>query len=120
MAEIRTFETGATRDTDAGKHDYEGYLSPSVLYRFGKYMTEHRQQSDGQLRDSDNWQKGIPKVQYLKSMLRHVFTLWRYSRGALHNDKLLEDTLCGILFNTQGYLHEHLKLERKQDDAKAV
>ena len=27
----RVFETGATRDTDAGKPDYEGFLSPLVI-----------------------------------------------------------------------------------------
>jgi hypothetical protein len=51
---IRSFKTGATRDTDEGKHDFEGYLSPTVINRFGEYMTKNRIQSDGSLRDSDN------------------------------------------------------------------
>lgn len=72
---IRTFDTGATRDTDEGKLDFEGFLSPLALERFAEYMNKHRQQSDGSLRDSDNWQKGIPVKQYMKSMWRHFFAV---------------------------------------------
>jgi len=56
---MREFISGATRDDSEGKNDYEGYLSPLVLRRFGDYMTLHRKQADGKLRDSDNWQKGM-------------------------------------------------------------
>ena len=105
---IRTFETGATRDTDSGKHDYEGFLSPLVIERFGEYMSLHRHQADGKLRDSDNWQKGIPKKEYIKSMFRHLITLWGIHRGYEPVNEL-EVALCGILFNAQGYLHEVLK-----------
>ena len=58
---IRKFETGATRDTDEGKLDFEGFFSPIVMERFAEYMNKHRRQSDGQLRDSDNWQKDSEK-----------------------------------------------------------
>jgi len=109
-AKVRTFKTGATRDTDKGKNDYEGYLSPKALKRFGDYMTENRVQSDGKVRDSDNWQKGIPQEQYIKSLLRHVIELWDLHRDGLFG-KPLEDALCGIIFNAQGYLHEELKGE---------
>jgi hypothetical protein len=64
---MREFETGATRNPEEGKLDYEGFLSPLVLECYAKYMHEHRLQSDGKLRDSDNWQKGIPKEVYMKS-----------------------------------------------------
>ena len=33
MGGIREFATGASRDTDAGKLDLEGFLSPLVLER---------------------------------------------------------------------------------------
>src|SRR5580698_7792736 len=66
VAEFRTFETGATRNLDASKYDYEGFLSPLVMERFGQYMHKHRVQADGSLRDSDNWQKGIPLQAYMK------------------------------------------------------
>jgi len=33
----RTFDTGATRDTSQDKLDFEGFLSPLVIKRFGEY-----------------------------------------------------------------------------------
>src|SRR5262249_20215749 len=56
----RIFKTGATRDTDTGKLDYEGFLSPLVLKRYAEYMHQHRVMKDGAMRASDNWQRGIP------------------------------------------------------------
>lgn len=107
---MRQFESGATRDGDDAKFDYEGFLSPAVLTRFGAYMHEHRKQSDGGLRASDNWQKGIPVDAYMKSLLRHVIELWTMHRGdGIAERKAAEDTLCAILFNAQGYLFEALK-----------
>lgn len=110
MTKARTFDTGATRDTDEGKFDYEGFLSPAVLERFAAYMHKHRMQSDGNLRDSDNWQKGIPKAQYMKSAWRHFLDWWLHhrDRGALAKESL-EEALVALMFNTMGYLHETLK-----------
>ena len=105
----RTFDTGATRGTAEDKYDYEGFLSPLVIKRFGEYMHAHRKQSDGTLRDSDNWQKGIPTDEYMKSAWRHFFEWWRlYRQGAAKADAM-EAALCGLLFNVMGYLHEYLK-----------
>ena len=108
MGEIRKFDTGATRDTDMGKYDYEGFLSPLVLERFGEYMNKHRKQSDGSLRDSDNWQKGIPKTAYMKSAFRHFVDWWKEYRGLYTKDGI-EEALCALMFNVMGYLHEYLK-----------
>jgi hypothetical protein len=116
---MRQFETGATRDTDINKFDYEGFLSPLVLERFGRYMHQHRKQADGSLRDSDNWQKGIPKAQYVKSLIRHTIDFWKLWRGYQAVDNYgpvtIEDVACAILFNVQGFLHETLK---EQSDGK--
>lgn len=106
---MRTFETGATRDSDDNKLDYEGFLSPVVLKRFAEYMHRHRTQADGQLRDSDNWQKGIPRDAYMKSLFRHFMDVWSCHRG-IGSDEQLEEALCAMLFNVQGYLHEYLTL----------
>ncbi len=108
---MREFETGATRDEEEGKYDYEAFLSPLVIQRFGEYMHDHRKQADGRLRDGDNWQKGIPLDAYMKSGWRHFMDWWL---GHRRGDGVfsLEDTLCALLFNVQGYLHELLK--RKQ------
>lgn len=115
MGEIRKFDSGATRDTDMGKNDYEGFFSPLVIERFGNYMTKHRIQPDGTLRTSDNWQKGIPKDAYIKSLWRHFLDLWFLHRGYPRFDKQKQEevtkaeALCAILFNVMGYLHEELK-----------
>lgn len=105
---IRKFATGATRDTDVDKFDYEGFLSPLVLERYAAYMHQHRIQPDGTLRDSDNWQKGIPKEAYMKSGLRHVMDWWLEHRGQKSRDGI-EDALCGVVFNATGYLYEIIK-----------
>ena len=107
---MRTFDTGATRDTDDDKIDYEGFLSPLVLTRFGEYMHKHRNQADGKLRASDNWQKGIPREAYIKSAWRHFVDWWWLHRRYPIRGTLLEDALCGVLFNVCGYLHEVLKV----------
>ena len=110
----RQFETGATRDTDEGKFDYEGFLSPLVVERFGAYMHKHRHQSDGTLRDSDNWQRGIPLTAYIKSSWRHFLSWWKHHRG--YPSEEIEDTLCAVIFNASGYLHEILRA--KLEDGK--
>jgi len=108
----RIFETGATRDTEEGKLDFEGFLSPLVLQRYAEYMHCHRIQSDGKLRASDNWQKGIPRNVYMKSMWRHFMDVWTEHRGLKSRDGI-EEALCGLLFNVMGYLFEILS--RKED-----
>ena len=105
---MREFSTGATRDNDTDKYDYEGFLHPLVLERFAVYMNKHRKQADGKLRDSDNWQKGIPKDAYIKSAWRHFMDWWFEHRG-LKSREGLEDALCALMFNVMGYLYEHLK-----------
>lgn len=105
---VRTFASGATRDADTDKIDFEGFLSPLVLQRFGEYMHHHRKQADGQLRSSDNWQKGMSREVYMKSLIRHLHDLWLEHDGFTSREGI-EDALCGILFNTQGYLFEVLR-----------
>lgn len=112
---MRTFKSGATRNLDQDKLDFEGFLSPRVLKRFAQYMHKHRQQADGTLRDSDNWQKGIPRDAYMKSMWRHFLDVWSAHRGCGH-DEDVEESLCALMFNVQGYLHEYLKGKRVEQD----
>lgn len=113
---MRHFESGATRDTNEGKLDYEGFLHPSVLERYAQYMHKNRVQSDGNLRDSDNWQKGIPKDVYMKSMFRHFMDVWAAHRSS----GPIQEHLCALLFNVMGYLFEDLResnevLEREEE-----
>jgi hypothetical protein len=117
---MREFDTGATRDTETGKYDYEGFLSPAVLEAFAAYMHKHRRQANGSLRDGDNWQKGIPEDVYMKSMWRHFFDVWKGHRGLPTSASRIE-SLMALLFNVQGMAFELLKdeapnLERVAED----
>jgi hypothetical protein len=108
----RTFDTGATRDTDEGKLDYEGFLCPLVLEAFAEYMHKKRQMPDGSMRDSDNWQKGIPVSAYMKSMWRHFFAVWKEHRASEVSAVSVagaEEDLMALLFNVMGLAHEILK-----------
>ena len=107
---MREFETGATRDTNTGKPEYGGFLSPVVLLRYGQYMHKHREQADGKLRDSDNWQKGIPVRVYLESLLRHVMDIWLHILKFRHfATEDYQEALCAAMFNIQGLLFEELR-----------
>ncbi len=105
---LRTFETGATRDDDCAKLDYEGFLSPAVVRRYAEFMHKHRIQPDGNLRASDNWQKGIPEEAYMKSLWRHFMDIWCCWRSGMRGP-LWEESLCAALFNVQGLLFEALR-----------
>lgn len=105
---LRTFDTGATRDTSTDKLDMEGFTHPMVMKQFAKYMNMNRLQSNGTLRDSDNWQAGIPLDVYIKSMKRHFDDVWAEHRG-FDTDAGLTASLCGLMFNVMGYLYESLK-----------
>ena len=107
---IRMFETGATRDIDTGKLDYEGFLSPLAVHRYAEYMHAHRRQADGSVRGSDNWAKGMPRREYLKSLWRHMLDVWYILRGfiTLATTTDVEEALCGVIFNASGLLHEIL------------
>ena len=113
--EVRSFQSGATRNRNDTKPAYEGFLSPHALHAFGEYMHKHRKQADGTLRNADNWQKGIPESVYMDSMLRHVFDLWLLHRGGAPVDPdsgqpcTKKDLLCAIYFNAGGLLHETVK-----------
>jgi len=108
---VRVFSSGATRDTDDGKLDYEGFLSPIVLQKYAEYMHHHRYQSDGKLRESDNWQKHFGDDHYsvcMKSLWRHFMDLWLEHRGFQSRDGI-ENALMGILFNAMAYADKYYK-----------
>lgn len=118
MTEIRQFETGANRDLADHKHDYEGFLSLPVMRAYGAYMHTNRKLKDGSLRDSDNWQNGIPRDVYMKSAYRHFMDWWSLHRGYPTYDfegKEVEmrEAICGLLFNAMGYLHEEISEESR-------
>jgi hypothetical protein len=108
---LRTFATGATRDTAENKSEPWGFTSALVEKRFCEYMHKHRQQSDGELRESDNWKKGIPLDAYRHSLSRHIQDLRLILEGfpSQAREDSLEEVLCSMLFNVQGMLHEVIK-----------
>ena len=112
---MRQFETGAIRDTDKGKLDYEGFNDPLVDRVFAEYMHKHRIQTNGELRTSDNWQRGIPKDEYIKSAQRHNVDWRLHHRGYSKEAKeSLIDALCALRFNVCGYLREVLREGQSQ------
>ena len=111
---IRQFATGATRDSSHGKMDYEGFLSPFALEAYAQYMDRHRIQSDGSLRDSDNWQAGFGANVTIKSAWRHLFAWWKIHRGGSVVDErdgyavTKREAICGVIFNAMAALHEEV------------
>lgn len=112
MGLTRTFPSGATRDTDEDKLDYSGFLSPIAISTYAQYMHEHRVQSDGELRSSDNWQKGLPEEEVIKSLWRHNHDVWSLYLGYVVYDRndgheiTKEEALCAALFNNFVLLHQ--------------
>lgn len=112
---MRTFNSGAVRDTSVDKLDYEACLSPLVLKRYAEYVRSCRVQPDGNIRADDNWQKGFGLAVWMKSKWRHIIHTWTlYRTGAdTTTDKDgkvwdIETALCAEFFNTHGMLHEIL------------
>jgi hypothetical protein len=52
---LRSFDTGATRDTGGNKLVFNKFLSAQAIEQYCRYMNMNRLQSDGKLRDGDNW-----------------------------------------------------------------
>ena len=112
---MREFETGATRNAEVDP-DYHGFFSPLAMHAYGQYMHAHRVQADGTLRDSDNWQLGMPRDTYVRSLVRHTHDVELIHDGwdglARRDDRdpdPLKAHLSAIIFNAQGLLHELMK-----------
>jgi hypothetical protein len=104
---MRQFDTGATRSPLDDKPQYEGYLSPLVVKRFGEYMLKHQTQADGQRRDADNWQLGIDADSLIDSAWRHFEDWWLIHRGyADVATEPLEEALCALIFNASARLKQ--------------
>ena len=114
---LRQFDTGATRDTATGKYEYARFFDPKVLEARAAYMHKHRLQSDGTLRDPDNWKAGIPAPAYVDSLLRHVIDVWliqdygKAVRPETGEEVDLKEALCAIMFNAEGLLYELVRDE---------
>ncbi len=112
---MREFEGGATRDNDDGKYDFNGFESPLVRHAFAEYMHAHRTQADGVVRDSDNWKSGMGLDVYMKSFVRHAFTVEALHEGYVLTTRAghppeddIQQAILATIFNLNGYLHEYL------------
>ena len=105
---MRKFKTGAVRDDEDGKLDFEGFFSPLVLERRAEYMNKHRRLKNGKLRASDNWQDGFPYPVTMKSAWRHFMDWWKEHRG-IETEAGIEDAICALMFNCEAHLHELIK-----------
>jgi len=108
----RTFgENTGNRNNVEGKLDFEGFLSPLVLQKFGEYMHSHRFLEDGTMRDSDNWQNHFGKNHQsvcMQSLWRHFHDMWLEHRGFKSRDGF-EEAMMGALFNLMAIADKHYK-----------
>lgn len=106
--QLKAYDTGAYRDADTGKVDFEGHLCPLTLEAYGEWLDTKRTMSDGSRRAADNWQLGMSSADYMRSLWRHFLQLWKLHRGhpVYKNGKPVtkREAACAILFNTFGYL----------------
>jgi len=111
----REFESGAIRDNNTDKLDYDEATHPLVEMSFGEFMHGHTYLRDGTRRPADNWQKGIPRKEYMKSMKRHMMDAWALHHDIVVKDRTdghlvtLEEALNAMKFNINGYILELLK-----------
>ena len=98
------YPSGATRDSEEGKLDYQGALSIEVLDSFVQYMDRHREMSPGSFRGMGNWKQGMPWARLMRSLTRHHFAVWR-------NDGQKLDDLHAVLFNTMALIYQQLTKE---------
>lgn len=108
---MRTFKTGATRDSLGDKLQYSRFLSPAVIKRYCEYLQKHREQADGNIREPDNWKHGIDEGVYMDSLLRHVIDLRYGEHYGIDAAQEEEELLCAIMFNAMGMLFEKIKLK---------
>ena len=107
---MKTFKTGAIRDDDEGKLDYEGSFCPLVLRSYAEFMLRNSTMKDGKKRTCGNWKKGVPLLHYIQSKWRHFMTtLTLFVIG--YTKKAMLESLNAELFNTMGMMHELLKAE---------
>jgi len=113
---MREFASGATRDDDISKLDYEGYNNPLVDKCYAKYLNKHRQTANG-LRDSDNWQNLFGEKHFdvcMKSLCRHTVDARLAHRGYKSEQPII-DSLNAIIFNAKAYLLKLLLDAEKQE-----
>lgn len=97
------------RDSKAGKPHYTRILSPLSMMAYGEYMLRHSIMKDGTTRSPDNWKKGMDRADYIDSMVGHAIKAWFAQEIPNWEGDSMKESLCAVMFNAQGRLHELLK-----------
>ena len=110
MDEVRTFESGAIRDSLEGKESYVESISWLTMKRYAQYMTKAASKYG-----RGNWIKGIPAESYEDSLIRHI---QKYLSNKYYGTEVEPevDHLSAALFNLQGLIHneEVTKIDKKK------
>lgn len=78
----RTFQTGAKRDTDAGKPRMD-LIPPELLIALCNVFR------DGAAHYGEhNWEKGIPLNQHIASLMRHIVAVMQGDHSENHDEKM--------------------------------
>lgn len=97
------FETGAVRDTAAGKGRFD-LITPIGLRRIAQHY------ENGATKYSDrNWERGIPLMRYLDSAERHLND---YKECLLTGESPAEDHLAAVAWNILGFIHTETMISR--------
>jgi len=115
-SELRNFDTGAIRDNDDSKINYQGALSPLVLEAYGAYIQKHSLLPDGTRRNNKNWQNLFGTHEEhrqvcIESAWRHFIDLLMEHDGYDSRDGL-DEAIGGLMFNIQAYWFSVLKERR--------
>ena len=108
---MREFETGATRNNDQERVDWVKMLSLPAMFEYARYMSRHRLQTDGKLREFDNWKGadkkgGFPLDEVVESLMRHTLDLAALQNGDVPMRPCdTREACCAIIFNAMAYLH---------------
>lgn len=97
----QSFETGARRDSQAGKPRY-GLIPPYPLYRLAMHYTNGAEKYD-----DNNWTKGIPMSRTWESLERHV--------QAFKSGDKVEDHLAAIAWNAFALMWYEEKMPEMND-----
>jgi hypothetical protein len=105
--DITRFETGAIRDSQAGKNNWTETISWTALNRYATYMTGKRAKYG-----AGNFKKGIPITSYEESIPRHWHKYFT-NKYEGNSDEPNEDHLAAIIFNCLGIMHEEEAAKKK-------
>lgn len=96
---VTHFESGAIRDSQEGKEEYQEAISDLTLRRYALYML-----SQAKKYGKGNWKKGISSESYSNSLDRHL-NKYRIKKNWGIDIEPGVDHLSAALFNLQGLIH---------------